>query len=206
MKKTLRDCLLMSSLLMSPGLAQPIIAQGQAQEIVINMKNESLAKAFKRLEKATKYKVLYASQDVEGLTVSRNIKASNVREAMTQLLTGKGLTFKIDKQFITVTKGTLHISKGAGEFYDIKGKVVDENGVELPGVYVLLQGTKTGTTTGVNGEFSLKARKGDVLKFSFVGYKNEFAEIKNPQRSAGRSLRYTEEGERRIFYYDCKAR
>ena len=121
MKKTLRDCLLMSSLLMSPGLAQPIIAQVQTQEIVINMKNESLAKAFKRLEKATKYKVLYASQDVEGLTVSRNIKASNVREAMTQLLTGKGLTFKIDKQFITVTKGSLNISKGAGEFYDIKG-------------------------------------------------------------------------------------
>ena len=60
MKKTLRDCLLMSSLLMSPGLAQPIIAQVQTQEIVINMKNESLAKAFKRLEKATKYKVLYA--------------------------------------------------------------------------------------------------------------------------------------------------
>ena len=189
MKKTLRDCLLMSSLLMSPGLAQPIIAQGQAQEIVINMKNESLAKAFKRLEKATKYKVLYASQDVEGLTVSRNIKASNVREAMTQLLAGKGLTFKIDKQFITVTKGSLNISKGAGEFYDIKGKVVDENGVELPGVYVLLQGTKTGTTTGVNGEFSLKARKGDVLKFSFVGYKNEFAEIKNPQRSLKIDLR-----------------
>lgn len=189
MKKTLRDCLLMSSLLMSPGLAQPIIAQVQTQEIVINMKNESLAKAFKRLEKATKYKVLYASQDVEGLTVSRNIKASNVREAMTQLLTGKGLTFKIDKQFITVTKGSLNISKGAGEFYDIKGKVVDENGVELPGVYVMLQGTKTGTTTGVNGEFSLKARKGDVLKFSFVGYKNEFAEIKNPQRSLKIDLR-----------------
>ncbi len=182
MKKTLRDCLLMSSLLLSPGLAQPIIAQGQTQEIVINMKNESLAKAFKRLEKATSYKVLYASQDVEGLTVSRNIKASNVREAMTQLLAGKGLTFKIDNQFITVTKGTMHVSKGAGEFYDIKGKVVDENGVELPGVSVILQGTKTGTSTGVNGEFSLRARKGDVLKFSFIGYKSEYADIKNPQR------------------------
>nr|WP_297655844.1 TonB-dependent receptor [uncultured Prevotella sp.] len=182
MKTKLRDYVLMSSLLLSPCLAQPTFAQGQTQEIVINMKNESLAKAFKRLEKATKYKVLYASKDVEGVTVSRNIKASNVQEAMIQLLTGKGLTFKIDKQFITVTKGTLHVSKGAGEFYDIKGKVVDENGVELPGVYVLLQGTKTGTTTGVNGEFSLKARKGDVLKFSFVGYKPEYADIKNPQR------------------------
>ena len=182
MKTKLRDYVLMSSLLLSPCLAQPTFAQGQTQEIVINMKNESLAKAFKRLEKATKYKVLYASKDVEGLTVSRNIKASNVREAMTQLLAGKALTFKIDNQFITVTKGTMHVSKGAGEFYDIKGKVVDENGVELPGVYVLLQGTKTGTTTGVNGEFSLKARKGDVLKFSFVGYKPEYADIKNPQR------------------------
>ncbi len=189
MKKTLRDCLLMTSLLMSPGMTVQVIAQGQTQEIVINMKNESLAKAFKRLEKATKYKVLYANEDVEGLTVSRNIKASNVREAMTQLLTGKGLTFKIDKQFITVTKGTMLVSKGAGEFYDIQGKVVDENGVELPGVYVMLQGTKTGTTTGVNGEFSLKARKGDVLKFSFVGYKNEFAEIKNPQRALKIDLR-----------------
>ena len=182
MKTKLRDYVLMSSLLLSPCLAQPTFAQGQTQEIVINMKNESLAKAFKRLEKATKYKVLYANEDVEGLTVNKNIKASNVREAMTQLLAGKALTFKIDNQFITVTKGTMHISKGAGEFYDIKGKVVDENGVELPGVYVMLQGTKTGTTTGVNGEFSLKARKGDVLKFSFVGYKPEYADIKNPQR------------------------
>ena len=182
MKKTLRDCLLVTTLLMSPGVIQPIVAQGQNQEIVINMKNESLAKAFKRLEKATKYKVLYASKDVEGLTVSRNIKASNVQEAMTQLLAGKGLTFKINQQFITVTKGAMHISKGAGEFFDIKGKVVDENGVELPGVSVILQGTKTGTSTGVNGEFSLRARKGDVLKFSFIGYKDEYADIKNPQR------------------------
>ena len=182
MKKTLRDCLLMTSLLMSPGMTVQVMAQGQTQEIVINMKNESLAKAFKRLEKATKYKVLYANEDVEGLTVSQNIRASNVQEAMTQLLAGKGLTFKINKQFITVTKGVQHISKGAGEFFDIKGKVVDENGVELPGVSVILQGTKTGTSTGVNGEFSLKARKGDVLKFSFIGYKDEFADIKNPQR------------------------
>lgn len=189
MKKTLRDCLLMSSLLLSPGMTLPIAAQEQAQEIVINVKNESLAKAFKRLEKTTKYKVLYASQDVEGLTVSKNIKASNIREAMTQLLAGKGLTFKIDNQFITVTKGTLNVSKGAGEFYDIRGKVVDENGVELPGVSVILQGMKTGTSTGVNGEFSLKARKGDVLKFSFIGYKSEYADIKNPQKMMKIDLR-----------------
>ncbi len=180
--KEKRDHLLMTLLLFFACFGTISVAQAQTQEIVINAKNESLPKAFKLLEKATKYKVMYVSKDVAGYTVDKNIKANSVGDAMTQLLAGKPLTYKIDKQFITVTKGALHISKGAGEFYDIQGKVVDENGVELPGISVILQGTKTGTSTGVNGEFTIRARKGDVLKFSFIGYKSEYADIKNPQK------------------------
>lgn len=38
----------------------------------------------------------------------------------------------------------------------ISGKVVDENGVELPGVNVSVKGTQVGTLTDVNGSFSLE--------------------------------------------------
>lgn len=180
--KQKRDHLLMMLLLFFACFGHVAVTQAQTQEIVIKTKNESLPKAFKLLEKATKYKVMYVNKDVANYTVDRNVKAWDVSEAMTQILAGKPLSFKIDKQFITVTKGAKHVSQGIGDFFDIKGKVVDENGVELPGVSVVLQGTKEGTSTGVNGEFSIKARKGDILKFSFIGYHNEFAEIKNPQR------------------------
>ncbi len=78
MKKTLRDCLLMSSLLMSPGLGTANHSPGADTGNRHQHEEREPRQAFKRLEKATKYKVLYASQDVEGLTVSRNIKASNV--------------------------------------------------------------------------------------------------------------------------------
>ncbi len=41
----------------------------------------------------------------------------------------------------------------------------------LPGVSVRLKGARTGTTTANNGSFTIRANKGQVLVFSFVGYK-----------------------------------
>ena len=54
----------------------------------------------------------------------------------------------------------------------IKGKITDEAGTPLPGVTVLLAGTKTGTQTDALGNFSLKTTKtGKVnLAISYTGY------------------------------------
>ena len=53
----------------------------------------------------------------------------------------------------------------------ITGTVSDESG-PLPGVSVLKKGTSTGTETDFDGNYSIKAKTGDVLIFSFVGMKN----------------------------------
>ncbi|MEI3422127.1 MAG: carboxypeptidase-like regulatory domain-containing protein [Butyricimonas faecihominis] len=39
--------------------------------------------------------------------------------------------------------------------YPIKGKVLDEKGKPLPGVTILLDSTRIGTVTGIDGAFSL---------------------------------------------------
>lgn len=55
--------------------------------------------------------------------------------------------------------------------YLVKGQVTDEKGYTMPGVTVLLDSTKVGVITDVNGNFQLKlARSGGVLVFSFIGY------------------------------------
>jgi len=50
----------------------------------------------------------------------------------------------------------------------VTGKVSDATG-PLPGVTVLIKGTKTGSQTDFDGKYTIKAATGAVLQFSFVG-------------------------------------
>jgi Ca-activated chloride channel family protein len=50
----------------------------------------------------------------------------------------------------------------------ITGTVISD-GVPLPGATISIAGTKQGTQTDEKGKYSLKANKGDILEFSFLG-------------------------------------
>lgn len=52
----------------------------------------------------------------------------------------------------------------------VTGTIKDQTGTALPGVNVLLKGTSVGTTTDVDGNFSISASAEDVLVLSFIGY------------------------------------
>ena len=45
-----------------------------------------------------------------------------------------------------------------------------DDGMPLPGVNVLIQGTSKGTTTDFDGNFSIEVSPGNVLEFSYLGY------------------------------------
>lgn len=61
----------------------------------------------------------------------------------------------------------------------IKGRVLDENNVPLPGVTVLVEGTSTGTTTSTDGTFSISINKSatGAILFSFMGYGKQRLEL-----------------------------
>ena len=52
----------------------------------------------------------------------------------------------------------------------VSGTVSDVSGV-LPGVSILIKGTKSGTETDFDGKYSIQANTGDVLVFRYLGYK-----------------------------------
>jgi TonB-linked SusC/RagA family outer membrane protein len=54
----------------------------------------------------------------------------------------------------------------------VSGVVSDNTGLPLPGVSVLVKGTKKGTQSDFDGKYSLKAAPSDVLVFSYVGMKS----------------------------------
>jgi TonB-linked SusC/RagA family outer membrane protein len=62
------------------------------------------------------------------------------------------------------------VSIGAYAQKTVTGKVIDEGGLPLPGVSVVIKGTTTGTVTGIDGDFSLtNVSNSSTLVFSFVG-------------------------------------
>ena len=52
----------------------------------------------------------------------------------------------------------------------ITGIVNDDTGASLPGVSVVVKGTTIGTSTNIDGAYEIKAAKGSVLVYSFVGF------------------------------------
>jgi hypothetical protein len=61
----------------------------------------------------------------------------------------------------------------------VKGLVVNEDG-PLPGVNILLKGTKSGTVTDFEGTFTfpIKLKANDVLVFQYIGYTTQEITVK----------------------------
>ncbi|MDP2890530.1 MAG: SusC/RagA family TonB-linked outer membrane protein, partial [Bacteroidota bacterium] len=54
------------------------------------------------------------------------------------------------------------------------GKVTDSSsGEALPGVSIVVKGTTNGTISNFDGNFTLSVNRGDVIQFSFIGYKTQ---------------------------------
>ncbi len=75
--------------------------------------------------------------------------------------------------FLIVAVFSVYLAKA-----QISGNVYDEDQNSLPGVTVVLKGTNTGTVTNFDGAFSIQAKDGDVLVFSFMGFQTQELSVK----------------------------
>lgn len=52
----------------------------------------------------------------------------------------------------------------------VTGRVTDENGETIVGATVMIQGTRTGTSTNNDGMYEISAKPSDILVFTCIGY------------------------------------
>ena len=52
----------------------------------------------------------------------------------------------------------------------IKGKVSDKNGVGIPGAIITAAASRTSTDADFDGNFTIKAKVGETLKITMVGF------------------------------------
>ncbi|MFV5688298.1 TonB-dependent receptor domain-containing protein [Flavobacterium sp. ZT3R25] len=149
-------------------------------KVTITVTDLNLDTALTKLEKLAHVKFSYNSR-MSQLNQKVSVYANN--EALSSVLTRILKPLKINytevsNQIILQKEG---IAKAGinGEVFStlnqntiaeiIKGRVVDEKGESLPGVTILVKGTTKGTTTDIDGNYTISAEIGDVLQFSYVG-------------------------------------
>jgi TonB-linked SusC/RagA family outer membrane protein len=151
-------------------------AKGYSQ-INLNERNTTLDKVFHLIEKQTDYVFFIKNYDASRVNVSVKLKNASINDALTQCLKDLPLTFKvIGKNIAIVEKEVLKdpLNTSVVLAIEVKGRVLDGKGQPLPGVSVTVKGISgKGTSTDTQGRFSLSANPGDLLMFSFIGFKKK---------------------------------
>ncbi len=97
------------------------------------------------------------------------------------------VTVDSTQQVVMGEKRVLNLVEGtSGDTYS--GVVNDDSGLPLPGVSIVVQGTDRGTQTDFDGKFSIKAKKGERLVFSYIGMEAQTIRLKNPNQKLTVSL------------------
>ncbi|MGN6438841.1 MAG: TonB-dependent receptor [Agriterribacter sp.] len=148
----------------------------QAQEVTLSLKNASLVKMFKEIQKQTTYQFLYPDELLESKKqVSVNLKRTTVKEVLDTYLDPEMLEYVIDDKTIIIRRKQLPKSKAAPTaLIDITGKVTDEKGEPVSGASIVIKGKGTGTSTDASGNFKLSIAGGTVvLVVSSVGFETK---------------------------------
>jgi TonB-linked SusC/RagA family outer membrane protein len=149
----------------------------EAQHVTLSGDHLSLGQIFREIRKQTGYQFFYKNELLsKARPVDIHLTDVPVAEALDYSFKGQPMTYAMIGKTIVVkaaaTGGRMKKEQPIARF-TIKGRVFDshEPPQALPGVIIRVKGTNRGTTTDVDGYFSIKANKNDVLVFSLLGYK-----------------------------------
>jgi TonB-linked SusC/RagA family outer membrane protein len=156
--------------------ALPFNLRAQSNKISLNLTNATVNEVLNQIEAQSDYSFLVNQKLVD---LNRRVDAVYVNTSIKDILEG---VFKSEKVKIVVSDKQIILSpfqadndKKSQQTHRITGKVTDARTHEsLPGVTIQVKGTTYGTTTSIDGTYTLELPSPDaVLLFSFVGYKSE---------------------------------
>lgn len=152
------------------------------QKVSILFKDAAIEEVIKAVEAQSGYVVVYNNtllKTVKRVTVT--LRDVNAVEALNEALRGSGLHCKLVEDFLVIAKDNVKTVPEDDKGRKIEGKVTDKDKMPLPGVTVLVKGTKLGVVTDTAGKFqlTLPLEKEVTLQFSFIGMKAQEVKIKD---------------------------
>ncbi len=144
----------------------------QSKKIDLKISEQTISEVLQKIENQSEFYFFYNNKTVSlDQKVSIDVKNKSITELLDILFKNTNVEYTIDNRQIILS------SKESGVNQQTKkttGKVSDSSGAPLPGVTVSIKGTKSGTVTDMDGNYSLNNIPSDAtLVFSFIGLKTK---------------------------------
>ena len=163
-----RSCCLICSMIILTLSSVQSFAKPQKEDIRLNLelKNVSLDSALDSIKAQSPFTFIVGQVDL-ARKVSISMKNETIGNVCAKLFTPLGIDYKINGHYIYLS------NRPKVEPRTVGGTVIDHNGQPIPGASVFVQGTTTGTTTDIDGRFTLLVPGnlvGGSLEFNSLGY------------------------------------
>nr|WP_242506825.1 TonB-dependent receptor [Parabacteroides goldsteinii] len=148
----------------------------QTVKVTVKQNNVELENILNDIEKQTDYLFVYDQYVNMNHKVSINSKNRPLEEVLNHLFEGMGVKYTVDGTYIVLSPGNIG-KEVVQQSRVVTGVVKDMAGEPIIGANVSIKGTASGTTTDVDGNFSINAESGTVLLISYIGYNSQEIKI-----------------------------
>lgn len=172
--------LLVGMLCLSPTISASNALFEQKYSLNLSFKNARLEQVLDAIMEQSGVRIAYSNEELqEDKMVSVNIRTTDILVALRTVL-GDGYAFKQIDDYIAIAKVKISdtsdiVSSAADDRpWTIQGQVMENSEPPYPlaGVNIVIKGTTLGTVSDGNGYFSIKAKRGDVLVFRYIGFQD----------------------------------
>ena len=151
-----------------------------AQELTVDYHSAKLSAVLSDIQDKTGYHFVYNNSLVDVSTTVTATASGSLRQVLDSVLGNLPVEYEIiDKQIILSPVK----EKAKSGKTTVSGVVVDDSGLPLPGVFVQEKGTQNGTSSDLDGRYSLTVSQSSTLVFSCLGLKESEQSV---PRSGGR--------------------
>ena len=145
-------------------------AQAQTARFTIHLKKVPMEQVVHEIEKQSRYLFLF-NKDIDSRRIIVSVHAENqtITQILPVLFKDTELDYTIEGMSILVTKK----AKASEKPVQVRGKVLDQQGLPIVGASVIVQGTTVGVSTDAQGRFELEVPApvaSRVLEISYLGY------------------------------------
>ncbi len=150
----------------------------QSKGIDIRMSNATLDQVFKQVQQTSGYFIIYNLDDVGKVAgIDLDLRGATIDQVLAASLRGTSLGYEIENRTIIISakEGARRQQQPAA----VRGRVTDSDGRPAAHVAVQVKGSRTGTVTDAEGNYSITvpANSSRTLVFSFMGKKSVEVEV-----------------------------